>query len=85
LYFSFVTTTTLGYGDIKPKADASVAQSLVIVEVVMGVYFIAVLIARLIDLSPKEKDKKTDDKREESIQNMPAPVANNGTNEGLKT
>ena len=40
LYFSVVTITTLGYGDIKPKADASVAQGLVIAEVVIGVYFI---------------------------------------------
>jgi hypothetical protein len=55
LYFSFVTITTLGYGDIKPKSDASVAQILVIAEVIIGFYFIAILIARLINLSTYEK------------------------------
>jgi len=60
LYFSSVTITTLGYGDIKPKSDASVAQILVIAEVIIGFYFIAILIARLINLSTyKNNDSKS--------------------------
>ncbi len=45
-YFSFVTLTTLGYGDILPVA--SIARSLAILEAVTGTLFIAVLISRLV-------------------------------------
>jgi len=48
LYFSFVTLTTLGYGDVTPAAPR--AMSLAIVEAVTGVLFLAVLIARLVSL-----------------------------------
>jgi len=48
LYFSFVTLTTLGYGDMTPTAPR--AQSLAIVEAVTGVLFLAILIARLVAL-----------------------------------
>ena len=46
LYFSFVTLTTIGYGDISPVAP--VARMLAILEAVMGILFPAVLIARLV-------------------------------------
>ena len=66
-YFSFVTITTLGYGDIKPKSDASVAQILVIAEIIIGFYFITILIARLISLSTyEEKHNDTNDKCDNS-------------------
>ncbi len=45
-YFSFVTLTTLGYGDILPVA--SIARSLAILESITGTLFIAVLISRLV-------------------------------------
>lgn len=48
LYFSFVTLTTLGYGDVVPVS--SQARSLAIVEAVTGVLYIAILIARLVGL-----------------------------------
>ena len=47
-YFSFVTLTTLGYGDISPAAP--LARSLVLAEVLCGVMFTAVIVARLISL-----------------------------------
>lgn len=48
LYYSFVTLTTVGYGDIVPVA--TLARSLAVLEAVLGVLFIAVLISRLISL-----------------------------------
>ncbi len=49
VYFSFVTLTTLGYGDITPTSD--LARSLVIVEAVAGQLFLAILLARLVSMS----------------------------------
>lgn len=48
MYFSFVTLTTLGLGDILPMSPA--ARLLVIVESVIGQLFPVVLIARLVSL-----------------------------------
>lgn len=45
-YFSFVTLTTLGYGDISPVAP--LARSLAILEAITGPLFLAVLIAYLV-------------------------------------
>ena len=51
LYFSIVTFTTLGYGDIAPTNNP-VGQALVALEVVMGVigiaYFTALMMRRLL-------------------------------------
>lgn len=46
LYFSFVTLTTLGYGDILPATDH--ARSFAILEAVVGSFYMVVLIARLV-------------------------------------
>jgi hypothetical protein len=48
LYFSFVTLTTLGYGDITPVSPA--AKAISSLEAVVGQLFIAVLIARLVGM-----------------------------------
>jgi len=45
-YFSFVTLATLGYGDISPLTP--VAQILVILEAVTGIFYMAVVVASLI-------------------------------------
>jgi hypothetical protein len=46
LYFSFTTITSVGFGDITPITHQ--ARSLVIIEQLIGVFFVAVLIARLL-------------------------------------
>ena len=46
LYFSFVTLTTLGYGDIVPAAARS--RSLAILEALMGQVYLTVLVAMLV-------------------------------------
>jgi hypothetical protein len=48
LYFSFVTLTTTGYGDIAPVTGH--ARSLAILEQLAGTFYIAILIARLTGL-----------------------------------
>ena len=45
-YFSLVTLTTVGYGDITPGSDP--ARGLAAVEAVLGQFYVAVLIAELI-------------------------------------
>jgi voltage-gated potassium channel len=48
LYFSFVTLTTLGFGDITPSGE--MAQMLVTAEAIIGQLYIAIFIARLMSL-----------------------------------
>ncbi len=48
LYYSFTTLTTTGYGDITPASTH--AQSLSIIEGIIGVLFVAVFVARLISM-----------------------------------
>jgi len=48
IYYSFVTLTTLGYGDIVPRSE--VGRGLAILEAVAGQLYLAVMIARLVSL-----------------------------------
>lgn len=59
IYYSFVTLTTLGYGDITPLSPQ--VRSLAMFEAVSGVLYLAVLIARLVgSLSPGiSRERKT--------------------------
>jgi hypothetical protein len=46
MYFSFVTLLTIGYGDITAIHD--VAQTLTILEGIIGQFYIAILVSRLV-------------------------------------
>jgi hypothetical protein len=46
IYFSFITLTTVGYGDITPAQDT--ARALCVVEAVVGQFYLAVLVAELV-------------------------------------
>jgi hypothetical protein len=48
LYFSFVTLTSVGFGDIHPTG--SVARSLAMFEAIFGQLYVAILIARLVSI-----------------------------------
>ena len=48
LYFSFVTLATLGYGDIRPAAGATGAQLLVILEITVGLFYVAGVLVTLV-------------------------------------
>jgi len=48
IYYSFMTLTTVGYGDITPVSNA--ARMLAIMEAMSGTLFVGILIARLVSL-----------------------------------
>jgi len=48
VYFSFVTLTTVGFGDVTPVH--STARSLVVLEALTGQLYPAVLLARIVTL-----------------------------------
>jgi len=47
-YFSFMTLTTVGYGDVLPRSPA--ARTMAALEAVMGQIYLTVLVARLVGL-----------------------------------
>ncbi len=53
VYFSFVTLTTLGYGDILPLTFS--ARSLAYFEAIVGQFYLAVLVAGLVGAYLSEK------------------------------
>lgn len=57
-YYSFVTLTTLGYGDILPTNH--IAEFFVYLEAIIGVFYIAIIVSSLISLrlSALEKERK---------------------------
>ena len=57
-YFSFITLSTVGYGDITPVSK--IARWLAAMEAMTGLLYVAVLIARLVSLysSPKSDDSQ---------------------------
>jgi len=59
LYFSFVTLTTLGYGDISPAKD--VARVFVYLEAIVGQFYLAVLVAGLVGSYLSEKQTQPPD------------------------
>jgi len=56
LYFSFVTLTTTGYGDILPVSDQ--ARSLATLEMITGQLFMAITVARLVGLYTARANKR---------------------------
>lgn len=62
LYFSFVTMTTLGYGDIVPITSAS--RMLAAVEALTGQLYLAVLVARLVGLHISQSTAERESRRD---------------------
>ena len=52
LYFSTVTITTLGYGDFTPTKSGTIAQALIVLQVLTGLFFITGVLARIINIEP---------------------------------
>jgi len=56
IYFSFVTLTTLGFGDITPLDP--IARALVYTEAIVGQLYIAILIGTLVgNIAGRHKSK----------------------------
>lgn len=53
-YFSFVTLTTLGYGDMSPISP--VAQVIVYLEAIAGVFYMAIVVASLVGASQNSQE-----------------------------
>jgi hypothetical protein len=49
LYFRTVTITTLGYGDFVPNKSGTMAQMLVVLELLTGLYFLTGVLAKIIN------------------------------------
>ena len=58
-YFSFVTLTTLGFGDIAPASQA--ARALVVVEALVGQLYLVITLARLVTLYGHREGKDSTD------------------------
>ncbi len=77
IYFSYITLTTVGYGDITPVSNA--ARMLAITESISGTLFVGVLIARLVSLYSTPSPV-------EAAHNRPGELARPpGTNQNLPT
>ncbi|MEJ2334095.1 MAG: potassium channel family protein [Gemmatimonadales bacterium] len=48
MYFSFVTLTTLGYGDIAPASDTT--RMMAMLEATLGQLFLVIVVARLVGM-----------------------------------
>ena len=59
IYYSFVTLSTLGYGDVLPVHR--VAQSWAAVEAMIGQFFIAIVIARLVSVYTVEEEESANE------------------------
>jgi len=61
LYFSIVTMTTLGYGDIKPINNCGAC--LCGLQTLIGVFWVVVVVARFITVLPKFETRDPDERR----------------------
>jgi len=56
LYFSFVTLLTIGYGDITVVGD--IGQTFAVIEGIIGQFYVAILVARIVSVYALYSDKK---------------------------
>ncbi|PKF63034.1 transporter [Psychromonas sp. psych-6C06] len=56
IYFSFVTLTTLGFGDLLPVGP--LARFLVYVEAIVGVFYMAIVVSSLVSAGMNNKQEK---------------------------
>jgi hypothetical protein len=64
VYYSFVTLTTLGYGDIVPVAPS--VRALATLEAITGQLYLTVLVARLVGLHITHSSQRRSEDQEES-------------------
>ncbi len=54
-YFSFVTLTTVGYGDLTPRTDAM--RTLAVFEAILGQVFLVTAVARIVSLLGQQQER----------------------------
>ena len=59
LYFSFVSLTTLGFGDLSPTVG--LPQALTVLEALLGQVFLVTLVARLVTLWVRQSETTTEE------------------------
>lgn len=57
MYFSFITLTTVGYGDLTPYTDP--ARSAAVFEAILGQVFLVTAVARIVSLMGSRRDDPT--------------------------
>lgn len=57
-YFSFITLCTVGYGDITPVSKT--ARMLAVIEAITGLFYMAVLISRLVSMYASSSTDRSD-------------------------
>ncbi len=62
IYYSFVTLTTLGYGDITP--DGSIARTLAYLAAITGQFYIAILIGTLVGMYLSQRKDEDEQPRD---------------------
>jgi hypothetical protein len=65
LYYSFVTLGTVGYGDVTPSSP--VARSVSLIEMVVGIMYVATMIARLVSIHTSVAGRSEEHERGERI------------------
>ncbi len=65
LYLSFITLLTIGFGDIVPVRD--IAQTAVVLEGIIGQFYIAILVSRLVGIYAFNSNKRLLEKLEKAI------------------
>ncbi len=67
VYFSFVTITTLGFGDIAPQLP--LARFLVYLEAIVGQFYLAILVASLVGASMSSLTKHHEHEQHHEVEN----------------
>ena len=67
VYFSFVTMSTLGYGDISPRL--AIVQTIAWLQAVVGQFYLAVAVAWLVNTLPNSSEKREKPERDERQSN----------------
>jgi voltage-gated potassium channel Kch len=57
IYFSYITLTTLGYGDVTPRTEP--AQAAATIEAISGVFFLGFLVARMLAIPQGDEAART--------------------------
>jgi hypothetical protein len=65
MYFSFITLLTIGYGDITALLDIS--QTIVVLQGIIGQFYVAILVARIVSIYSILADKSLINQLEENL------------------